>query len=279
MSNKTVLITGCSSGFGKLTAKKFQAEGWNVVATMRSPEKETELQQLDNVLVTPLDVTNKESIEAAIQQSIKRFGKIDAWVNNAGHGGNAILEQFEEKEIYAMFETNVFGLIRCCQAILPVMRKQKSGTIINVTSIVGHMGLPLNTIYSSTKFAVEGLTLSLALEYKPFNIQVKAVAPGGYDTAFATNKDNSSIEKGDEEAVTYAKKLIVNFKTLGQNMRNQGGKTADPQEVADKIYTCVTTDASVQTIVGKDAERMMDMKISMSQQEFMGQLETMFLPE
>ena len=124
MTKKTVLITGCSTGFGNLAAKTFQAKGWNVIATMRSPLKETELTQLDNIWVTRLDVTDKESIEATVQGGIEKFGGIDVLVNNAGYGGHAMLEQFTEEQIYDMFETNVFGLMRCCRAVLPHMRKR-----------------------------------------------------------------------------------------------------------------------------------------------------------
>ena len=119
---KTVIITGCSSGFGKLAAKKFQSEGWNVVATMRSPEKETELNQMANVIVTKLDVSDKESIDTAVGLTMEKFGSIDALVNNAGYGGHGYLEQFTEEQIYAMFETNVFGVMHVSRAVLPHMR-------------------------------------------------------------------------------------------------------------------------------------------------------------
>jgi len=144
MSKQTVLITGCSSGFGKLAAKKFQQEGWNVVATMRSPEKETELTESENMLVTRLDVTDQASVTAAVDQTIERFGAINVLVNNAGYGGRALFEQFSEERIYAMYETNVFGVMRVSRAVLPIMRQQKGGTIINVTSMAGIFGLPEN---------------------------------------------------------------------------------------------------------------------------------------
>ncbi|NEQ71286.1 MAG: SDR family oxidoreductase [Symploca sp. SIO2D2] len=278
MSKKTVLITGCSSGFGKLAAKKFQQEGWNVVATMRSPEKETELTQLDNVLVTRLDVTDKETVAEAVNQGIEKFGAIDVLVNNAGYGGHAYLEQFTEEQIYAMFETNVFGVMRVCRAVLPYMRQQKGGTIINVTSMAGYIGLSLGSTYSASKFAVEGLTEGMALEYKPFNIKVKAVAPGAFGTNFTAANDNN-LENGDDELKPYAQKIAAHFAALAEQMKKQGGKDADPQEVADKIYECATTETPVHNIVGADAEMLMGMINSMSRQDFINQMGVMLTPQ
>lgn len=278
MSKQTVLITGCSSGFGKLSAKTFQKKGWNVVATMRSPEKETELTQLDNVLVTRLDVTDPESIQKAINLSQEKFGAINVLVNNAGYGGHAYLEQFTEKQIYTMFETNVFGVMRMCRAILPQMRQQRSGTIINVTSMAGYIGLSLAATYSASKFAVEGLTEALALEYKPFNIKVKAVAPGAFGTNFTAANDNN-LETGDEELKPYAEKMAAHFAALAQQMQQQGGKDAEPQEVADKIYECATTETPIHNVVGADAEMLMGMINSMSREEFIKQMEVILTPK
>lgn len=275
---KTVLITGCSSGFGKLTAKKFQNEGWNVIATMRTPEKETELNKLDNVFVTALDVTSNESVKAAVQNGLEKFGKIDALVNNAGYGGHSFLEQFTEEQIYAMFETNVFGLMRVCREVLPHMRKQKSGSVINITSMAGYMGLTLTSTYSATKWAVEGLTESMAMEYKPFGINVKAVAPGAFGTNFVSASDNN-FEGGDEEIQTASAKIGAHFLTVVKQMQEQSGKVADPQEVADKIYECVTAETPVHNIVGADAEMLKGMIDSMPRQQFIETLNNMLLPK
>lgn len=275
---KTVLITGCSSGFGKLAAKKFQNEGWNVIATMRTPEKETELNKLDNVFVTALDVTSNESVKAAVQNGLEKFGKIDALVNNAGYGGHSFLEQFTEEQIYAMFETNVFGLMRVCREVLPHMRKQKSGSVINITSMAGYMGLTLTSTYSATKWAVEGLTESMAMEYKPFGINVKAVAPGAFGTNFVSASDNN-FEGGDEEIQTASAKIGAHFLTVVKQMQEQSGKVADPQEVADKIYECVTAETPVHNIVGADAEMLKGMIDSMPRQQFIETLNNMLLPK
>jgi NAD(P)-dependent dehydrogenase (short-subunit alcohol dehydrogenase family) len=182
---KTVLITGASSGFGRATVKLFHQGGWNVIATMRSPEKETELSAISGVLVTRLDVTDKNSIAEAVQAGISQFGQIDALVNNAGFGTLGALEAAPEEVIRQQFEVNFFGLIEVIKTILPGMRAHKAGTIINVSSVGGRVTFPFSTLYHATKFAVEGLTESLQYELNPLGIRLKLVEPGGYKTDFA----------------------------------------------------------------------------------------------
>ena len=182
---KTVLITGASSGFGRVTAKLFHTHGWNVIATMRSPEKETELAALNDILVSRLDVTDKPSIKSTIAAGIKKFGRIDVLVNNAGYGAMGALEAASEEEIKKQFDVNFFGLIAVTQAVLPGMRQQRSGTIINVSSIGGKVTFPFCSLYHATKFAVEGLTESMQYELNPFGINLKLIEPGGYKTEFA----------------------------------------------------------------------------------------------
>ena len=137
---RTVLITGCSSGFGKLTAWTFHDKGWNVVATMRAPERVPELADDDRMLVLKLDVTDPDSISAAFAAARARFGRIDAVVNNAGYGGDGLFEQASDTDIRAMFETNVFGPMNVMREALPEMRAAANGAIVNVTSMAGHLG-------------------------------------------------------------------------------------------------------------------------------------------
>lgn len=182
---KTVLVTGASSGFGRETVKLFAKKGWNVIASMRSPEKETELSKIDGVLVTRLDVTDKDSIQKAVEAGVSKFGAIDVLVNNAGYGAFGALEAAPEEVIRQQFEVNLFGLIEVTKAVLPGMRARKSGVIVNVSSIGGRLTFPFASLYHATKFAVEGLTESLQYELEPFGIRVKIVEPGGYKTNFA----------------------------------------------------------------------------------------------
>ncbi len=182
---KTVLITGASSGFGKATAKLFSTNDWNVIATMRSPEKETELSSLSNVFISKLDVTDKLSIQNAVKEGIEKFGKIDVLVNNAGYGALGALEAATEEQVKQQFDVNLFGLIEVIKAVLPGMRQQKSGIIINVSSVGGRVTFPFSSLYHATKFAVEGLTESMQYELNPLGVSFKIVEPGGYKTEFS----------------------------------------------------------------------------------------------
>lgn len=180
---QTVLVTGASSGFGRETVKLFHRKGWNVVATMRLPDGS--FADLDGVLVTRLDVTDKASIASAVAAAVERFGGIDVLVNNAGYGTLGALEAASDTVIREQFEVNVFGLIEVTRAVLPGMRARKTGVIVNVSSIGGRVTFPYCTLYHATKFAVEGLTESLQYELNPFGIRLKIVEPGGYKTNFA----------------------------------------------------------------------------------------------
>lgn len=276
---KTVLITGCSSGFGKLSVKKFHKEGWNVIATMRSPEKENELTEMDHVLVTRLDVTDAESIKQAVDEGVARFGTIDVLVNNAGYGGHALFEQMSDGAIRAMYETNVFGVMNVARAVLPQMRERKDGCIINVTSMAGMMGAPTISIYASSKFAVQGLTEAMALEYKPLNIRVKSVLPGAYPTTRFNANTNDELSTGGEELSAYAHRLYDHIQGIAHQMANQSGQEADPQEVVDKIYQCATSETPIHNPIGADAVMLAGMISPTPRQDFLDKLEQMLLPQ
>ena len=276
MAKKTVLITGCSTGIGKLAAKTFQKEGWNVVATMRTPERETELTELGGVWVTKLDVTDEASIRSAVDGTLERFGTIDVLVNNAGYGGHALLEQMPEAEVRAMYDTNVFGVMNTCRAVLPHMRRQKSGVVINVTSMAGVIGLAAETAYCSSKWAVEGFTQALDLEYRLLGVRAKTVAPGAYmTTAFGDNAEDSHLEKGEEELVAHSKRLREHFMAA---VRSEGGETADPQEVADMIYACATREMPVHNPIGKDAQLIVSMLGGPPRQEGLDRIAPLLIP-
>ena len=275
---RTVLITGCSSGFGKLTAQTFQDAGWNVVATMRAPERVPELADDDRMLVLKLDVTDPASISAAFAAARARFGRIDAVVNNAGYGGDGLFEQASDADIRAMFETNVFGPMNVMREALPEMRAAGNGAIVNVTSMAGHLGLPGHAVYAASKHAMIGLTESTALEYKPLGVRIHSVAPGAYPTtAFGVNTDDR-LEVGDAQLIDFSKRLRAQMTAVGEQMANQGGNLADPQEVADRIFQCVTGDAPINNPTGADAEMLIAMMGQDKRQAFLDQLGAMLVP-
>src|SRR5260221_7463193 len=182
--NKTVLITGCSSGIGRATAKYFQFHGWDVIATMRSPEKEKELLKLPNVICPKLDVTKPTTIKSAIKEGIEKFGKIDVIVNNAGYPLYGPFEASTIEQIRQQFEVNVFGCINVIKEMVPYFRKARHGTIINVTSLGGRITFPLFSVYHSTKFALEGLSEAMRYELRPFRVKIKMIEPGAVKTNF-----------------------------------------------------------------------------------------------
>jgi NAD(P)-dependent dehydrogenase (short-subunit alcohol dehydrogenase family) len=245
---------------------------------MRSPEKETELSQTDDMLVTRLDVTDIDSAKQAIKEGIDKFGTIDVLVNNAGYGGHALFEQFSDENVRAMYDTNVFGVMNTSREVLPIMRKQKSGVIINVTSVVGHVGIPATSTYSSTKFAVQGLSEAMAIEYAPFNVKIKTVAPGAFGTNFTAATVND-LEQGDEEVQKYTGKLVEHFVSVVEQFRTQSGKEADPQDVADIIFKCATEETPIHSVAGDDAEMMLGMKSSLPHQEFLEKVTDMVMPK
>lgn len=277
MDKKTVLITGCSTGIGKLTAKTFHDRNWNVVASMRTPGNETELTELDGVLVARLDVTDKASIRQAVDAGLARFGALHAVVNNAARGGHALLEASSDEMIRGMFETNVFGVMNVCRTVIPHLRRQREGCIVNVTSMAGMVGIPLETSYSACKYAIEGMTEALAFELKGLGILAKTVAPGAYlQTEFSANANDDDFGAGGEELGAYARSLREHFRN---SVRDEGGETADPQEVADKIYECATERTPVHNPVGNDAQLLIAMMGGPPRQAFLDRVEPLLLPQ
>lgn len=231
--SKTVLITGASTGIGKATALYFQEKGWNVAATMRTPEKAEDLAALENVLVTRLDVLDLASIEAAIAEGIQKFGKIDSLVNNAGYGAYGPLEAFERESILRQFNTNVIGLMDVTRAILPHMRGNKDGVIVNISSIGGKMTFPLGSLYHGTKFAVEGISEALSYELSQIGIKVKIVEPGAIATDFAGRSFDFQNDESLSEYQDTVQKLWAGF---GNALEN----ASEPVVVAEVIYNSVT---------------------------------------
>ncbi|MFH0132530.1 SDR family oxidoreductase [Variovorax sp. VaC1] len=192
---KTVLITGCSSGFGLETARHFLAQGWQVVATMRTPREDV-LPPSERLRVLQLDVTDAQSIRNAVEAA----GPIDVLVNNAGFGAPAPLELTSMETVRALFETNTFGTIAVTQAVLPQMRARKSGVVVNVTSSVTYKPLPLVGIYRAAKAAVNALTESMASEVEPFGVRVHIVLPGSSGETSFRDTARTRLRGIDDEA-------------------------------------------------------------------------------
>jgi len=192
--SKTILITGASRGFGKIWAKSLLQRGENVIATARNTSDLNDLVEEfgDKVLALALDVTNKTQVHEVIKQAHAHFGKIDVLINNAGYGVFGAVEEVSEEDARQQMEVNFFGLLWVTQAILPYMRAQKSGHIIQVSSVLGLFTVPTLGIYNASKFAVEGLTETLATEVKEFGIQVSLVEPNGFETEWASTSASHS---------------------------------------------------------------------------------------
>jgi NAD(P)-dependent dehydrogenase (short-subunit alcohol dehydrogenase family) len=204
---KTVLITGCSSGYGLATARYFHAQGWNVVATMRTPREDL-LPRSDRLRVLPLDVTNAGSIAAALAAS----GPLDALVNNAGIGVVGAFEATPLSHVRKVFDTNTFGVMAMTQAVIPQLRKQRSGVVINVTSSVTLAPMPLAAAYTASKAAIEGFTGSLAHELSAFNVRVKLVEPGyAPTTRFAHNTEVNIEDLIPESYADFARPIFAAF--------------------------------------------------------------------
>jgi len=228
------LITGCSTGFGLELAKQCIERGYRTVVTARDPSKLEELGASDQVLVLELDVTRPDQAEAAITSTLGRFGRIDVLVNNAGIGYFAAVEESEEPEVRKMFDVNVFGTGRMIWAVLPGMRKQRSGCIVNVSSLAGLRGFPALGYYNATKFAVEGLSAALRQEVEPLGLKVMVVEPSGFRTDWAGRSANESAVRIDDYSATAGKVRAALRKSTGD-------EPGDPVRGAKAIVDAVAS--------------------------------------
>ena len=214
-NQKTVFITGSSSGIGKATALYFAERGWNVAATMRTPSSDHDLAKIKNIKLFRLDVTNEESIDAAFVSALAEFGQIDVVVNNAGYGAIGIFEKATTDQVKKQFDTNLFGVMNVIRLILPYFRKRRQGTIINVSSMGGLITFPIYSLYHGTKWAIEGFSEALLFELRPFNIKVKLVEPGAIKTDFYNRSQELFNKAGLEEYDEYEKTAFFNFACSG----------------------------------------------------------------
>ena len=265
MKQKVWFITGASKGFGLEIAKAALANGDKIVATVRKNHEEfaAKFQETDSVLIVQLDVTNEQQVKIGVEKAINRFGRIDVLVNNAGYGLLAAIEEASGEEVRKQYDTNVFGLLNVTRAVLPHMRSQRSGHIINISSLFGYIAsIPGLGIYGSTKYAVEGISEGLALEVKPFGIHVTSVAPGLFSTSFASPESYQSSEliiDGYNETVGAVRRSISQL---------DGNQPGDPSKLAQVIIQLAESEnPPLHLPIGKDAVAAFRTKTDIMQKE------------
>lgn len=266
--NKTIFITGASTGLGRATAVLFAQKGWNVIATMRQPEKERELNQHASIRLLLLDVTNAAQIEETVKQATE-MGKIDVVFNNAGYGLAGPLEGTTDEQIVTQLNTNLLGVIRVTKAFIPHFRQQGGGLFISTTSIGGLAAFPFNSIYHATKWALEGWSESMAYELSKFGIGIKTVSPGGIKTDFA----GRSIVLAKHEA--YA---ALTDKVLGKftdPARIAGYSSAE--QIAAVVYEAATDGkAQLRYVAGEDAKAIFAQREQIGVEAFRKAIDTAF---
>lgn len=234
--NKTILITGASRGFGKIWTEAFLKQGYKVAATARNVDSLNHLVEEygESVLPLQLDVTNRDQCFEVVSKVQQRFGKIDVLINNAGYGLFGTIEEASEKEARDQFETNVFGTLWMTQAVIPVMRNQGSGHIVQLSSVLGVATVPLMGLYNATKFAIEGLTETMATEIQAFGIKTTLVEPIAYTTDFSTA---SGVISSNPIALyeEFKKAVFEQFRTM---------PNGDPSATADVILKVVEAENS-----------------------------------
>jgi NAD(P)-dependent dehydrogenase (short-subunit alcohol dehydrogenase family) len=270
---KSVLITGTSSGYGKATAQLFLDRGWNVVATMRQPNQAIFHGPADRLRVLPLDVTDPDSINKAITGGIAAFGAIDAIVNNAGIGLLSAFEVTSESVMREIFETNTFGLMSVCRAVIPHMRERGKGVIINVTSSAGIAPMPLVAIYTASKCAVEGFSEALSYEMGLLGIKVRLVEPG-----LAPTTNLGANGTGRMQGLTpppydaFAQDYMA-------KMQNYPTAYTTEEETAEAVFSAATDDGDrLRYPVGEDTKLFSALRWTTSEEEYLAKMRKMFGP-
>lgn len=266
---KTIFITGASTGLGKATAILFAKNGWNVMATMRNPEKEKELNKIIGITLLPLDVTNIEQINEAAKKAIE-LGNIDVVFNNAGYGLAGPLEGTTDEQLVQEINTNLLGVIRVTKAFIPHFRENKHGLFISTTSIGGLVTFPLNSVYHATKWALEGWSESLAFELSQFGIGVKTVSPGGIKTDFA----GRSLQFARHDAY---KEIIE--KVMSEFLKpERAAKHSSPEQIAEVVYTAATDGKNqLRYLAGEDAKALYAQRLNTGDEAFIQAIKERFL--
>ncbi|KWX69809.1 SDR family oxidoreductase [Paenibacillus jilunlii] len=265
MANKTIFITGTSTGLGRLTAIHFARLGWNVAATMRTPEQKKELQQYENVKLFKLDVTKVDQVQSAADQAIAAFGRIDVVVNNAGMGTYGPLELAEEKDIDWQFAVNTRGPINIIRKFVPHFRANGGGMFINISSFMGvTTAVPLGSLYNMSKFALEGLIEGLYYELKPQNIELRLIEQGG---STGNNFQNNMVWNRDPNVDVYDEMI---GKVSGMMQHADSSRLDDPQTIVDAIAALATGESSrFRTVIGEDGNRLLAMRNSVPIEQYL----------
>jgi NAD(P)-dependent dehydrogenase (short-subunit alcohol dehydrogenase family) len=269
---RVAVVTGSSSGIGHEIALILARNGFTTYATMRNLQKGSDLKSIAEDEKLPLhfaqlDVTDENSVKKAIKTIHDEVGRIDILVNNAGYALTGAFEDLSIDEIKTQYETNVFGLVRTTQTVLPIMRKQRSGLIVNISSGAGRFGFPTGSAYVSTKFAVEGLSESMSYEVEPFGIKVILIEPG----VIKTNFFNSSVmaKKSQDPNSPYAPLMKGRENSVDKMMEN--GST--PQYVAEVVLHAITSESpKLRYLAGKDVEQWIEAKRKMTEEEFVNMI-------
>ncbi len=264
---KTIFITGASTGLGKATAKLFQSKGWNVIATMRNPEAETELGQLENVTLLPLDVTNLDQIKSTVKKALE-ISDVDVVFNNAGYGLIGPLESLSDDQIVRQVTTNLLGVIRVTQAFIPYFRENRKGMFISTTSIGGLLTFPISSIYHATKWALEGWSESMAFELNSLGIYIKTVAPGAIKTDFISR----SLDTGNQPE--YEELVNIMFSNTDSMMEH----ATAPEIIAEVVYEAATDGKKQLTyIAGDDAKALYEQRQELGVEAFREQFGKQFI--
>ncbi|QMW04262.1 SDR family oxidoreductase [Spirosoma foliorum] len=253
---KTIFITGASTGIGKATAKLFAAKGWNVIATLRKPEAESELNLLDNITLMPLDVTDREQIKETTQKALS-LGDIDVVFNNAGYALMGALEATTDEQLVQQMETNFLGVVRVTQAFIPYFREKKAGLFITTGSSAGLMGFPISSMYDASKWALEGWSESLSFELAEFGVGIKTIEPGLVATEIGAKSVIASHPAYES--------LLAKF--LAVITPDKAASTAE--QIAEVVYEAATDGKhTLRYVCGEDAKTLYAQRLAVGDEAF-----------